>query len=294
MKPIQSILLVILTTFLFVACEDVVEVEIDEAEPQITFDAILTNELDTQTIKITRSNPYFDNSGNYVGVSVDSVIVSDQDGNRFPFIESQIGEYIFTPSGADTFKLGNNYTLRIYKGSDLYSAESQMKRSTPIDSITYEFFDGQGGFGGGGTPGYFVLLNALDQPGAGDSYWIRTYVNGKFLNSPSSINVAFDAANPGASSDGIPFIFPIAFLPLNDFAAPYQLGDKIKVEILGISRGYYDFLALAQEQLQNGGLFAPPPVNVRSNFTKNRPEAMNPTGYFNVCELKSLEIEIVE
>ena len=95
-------------------------------------------------------------------------------------------------------------------------------------------------------------------------------------------------------SDGIPFIFPIAFLPLNDFAAPYQLGDKIKVEILGISRGYYDFLALAQEQLQNGGLFAPPPVNVRSNFTKNRPEAMNPTGYFNVCELKSLEIEIVE
>jgi len=293
MKAFQSIFLVILTAFFFVSCEDVVDVTLDEADPQITFDAILTNEIAPQVIKITRSNLYFDNSGNFAGVSVDSVIVSDQDGKRFPFVETQTGEYVFTPSGADTFSLGNNYSLRIYKGADLYEAESQMKRSTPIDSITYEFLE-KGTFGTDQPAGYFASLNAIDQIGVGDCYWIRTYVNGKFLNKPSNINIAFDAAGPGANSDGFPFVFPIAFISINDFASPYKLGDKIKIEILGISRGYFDFLTLAQQQLQNGGLFAAPPVNVRTNFTKNRPEAMSPVGYFNVCDLKSLEVEILE
>jgi hypothetical protein len=283
-------LFIVLTSFLLVSCEDEVSVDLDRGEPQFTIDAILTDKKSEQIIRISKSIQFFDNSGLFPPVSVDSVVLEDQSGKKFYFIENTPGTYTFNPAGADTFSVGNEYSLTVYHKTDIYQARSKMNRSTPIDSITYEFIEG-GGFGGN-TTGYFVFLNAVDQLGVGDCYWIRTYRNGNFLNRPSEINTAFDASGPGAASDGLAFIFPIAFLGLNDFQNPYQLGDKVKVEILGITRSFYEFLNEAQTQIQNGGLFAPPPANVRTNFTVNNKNAPAPVGFFNICGFEELEITI--
>lgn len=44
-------------------CEDVIQVDVIQKSPKIVVDAFVNNQLDTQTIKLTRSIGYFDSSG---------------------------------------------------------------------------------------------------------------------------------------------------------------------------------------------------------------------------------------
>ena len=53
---------------------------------------------------------------------------------------------------------------------------------------------------------FIVSFFARDPFGAGDTYWIKTYKNGSFLNKPQELNIAYDAAfDGGSASDGIVF-----------------------------------------------------------------------------------------
>lgn len=273
-------------TVIFVSCEDVVDVKVKKTESQICIDAIITNEVKPQIVKISQSVDYFDNSGNYPPLTVDSVVMFDNLGKKYVFENMHSGEYVYEPSGTDTFIKSSHFILKVYRGSNIYSAQSTMMRSTIVDSITYKYNEN--------SKGYFVNLHARDLKGRGDMYWIRTYRNGKFMNNPSKINISYDAGFEQAFSDSLEFLFPISLLQINDFDRPYQLDEKVKIEILGISGDFYQYLSMAQQQMQNGGLFASPPYNVRTNFVVNNKNAMTPVGYFNVCESHSLEVEIKE
>lgn len=275
---------VLLASFLFLSCEDVIDVEVPKDEPQFSIDAVLNNRLSPQRIRITMSNPYFNNTGIYAGISVDSVVLSDQDNNKFYFVPDTAGYYIYTPQGPDSFKVGNTYTLNIYNGRDHYYAVSPLTRSTAVDSIS-AFSNDDPTLD---TGRFFVFLNARDLPGRGDHYWVRTYRNGVLQNAPNFINPSVDGATGGANNDGFPFIFPVAFLGVNKFDTPYRKGDEVTIELLGINRGFYEFLVLAGEQLTNGGLFATPIVNMRTNFIKKNPNSMPVVGYFSIGESYSL------
>lgn len=271
---------------IFASCEDVVEVEVKNTDPQLCIDAILTNEHKPQIVKISQSIAYFDNNGNYPAFAVDSVIMTDNYGKRFVFDLAQAGTYVYTPDGIDTFVNNAHFVLNVYKGATVYSAQSTMMRSPAVDSITYKYNENR--------KGYFVTMHARDLQGPGDYYWIRTYRNGVFLNNPSKINISYDAGFEQAFSDSQEFLFPISIMGTNDFEKSYQIGEKVKIEILGISGDFHLYLGMAQQQMQNGGMFAPPPVNVRTNFKQNDPNAMPVVGFFNVCELHSIEVEIKE
>ena len=58
-----------------------------------------------------------------------------------------------------------------------------------IDSITFRFEKGNSFF----PDSYFGQLYARDFTGPGDTYWIKTWKNGTFLNKPNEINIAYDA-----------------------------------------------------------------------------------------------------
>ena len=281
-------LLLSIFSLLGAGCEDVIDLELDVRDPQFTVDAVLTNEAKPQVIKLSSSVLFFDNSGNYPPVTVDSVVVTDQDNRKFFFepASNQPGSYVYTPSVTDTFAVGSVYKLHIYTPNTTYSAVSEMRRSTPIDSISISESNANPG-------NFFVFLNAIDQPGPGDRYWIRTFRNDTLLIEPSDINIAWDAATgPGGESDGQAFIFPIAFLPLNNFQRPYKLGEQVRVEILGITPDFYQFLLDARTQTSNQGIFAAPPANVRTNIHSSNPDAPKPVGFFNVCQQFELSVVI--
>ncbi|MCK9480528.1 MAG: DUF4249 domain-containing protein [Bacteroidia bacterium] len=281
----RIITVLIIGFFSLTACEDVVEVDVNKSETQICIDAIITNAKEPQVVRISQSIAYFDNSGDFPPYAVDSVVMSDNLGNKYYFDKTQTGVYTYLPSPLDSLEQNSHFILKVYKGQAVYTAQSTLMRSTSIDSLTYQYNERMNG--------YIVSLHARDAYGVGDCYWLRTYRNGVFMNHPGKINIAYDAGYPQMFSDSLEFVFPIAIMQINDFEKPYQIGEKVKVEILGINGDYYQYLSMAQQQMQNGGMFAPPPVNVRTNFTANA-HALTPVGFFNVCEVQSAEIEIIK
>jgi len=121
-------------------------------------------------------------------------------------------------------------------------------------------------------------------------YWIKTYINDQLISDPNFINLSVDAAQ-GAGSDGLAFIPPIR-TGITTFPNIFQKGERVRVEIHGISFETYNFIVQAQSQITNGGLFATPPYNVVTNIV-NEDGSTNvenqAVGWFSVATVLGLE-----
>ena len=86
-------------------------------------ESTLTNLPGPQSIKLSKSQPYFDNS-NAPAVSAAQVRVSDDAGNTYVFTESTTpGTYTWTPKDpSEVFgKVGRTYSLAVsWSGSSFY------------------------------------------------------------------------------------------------------------------------------------------------------------------------------
>lgn len=295
MKFINKYILLFLTSAIFWSCEDVITVELPTSDPVVVIDAWLTNKPETQRIEVLKTLPYFENSF-LPGFANAIVQVEDLTDNlTYVFDETEEeGIYTWEPTATlPTFgNIGNDYKLSVQLGADIYEAYSTMNRVPEIDSISYRFEKGNSFF----PDSYFGSFYATDPEGAGDSYWIKAWKNGEYLNLPSEINISYDAGgSPGAIVDGIIFIQPIrdGVNPFDqdendDFLSPYKPGDSLYVELHSVNYDSYRFLGEVAIQTDRPGgfaeLFAQPLANVSSNITLSdeSPNATKAIGFFNV------------
>ena len=146
-------------------------------------------------------------------------------------------------------------------------------------------------FGGGAdadTGAYQIELFARDLSGREDYNWIRSYRNDTLNTDAGSINAVEEAGSVG--SDGTLFIPPVRFFRLNDFGRPYEFGETVKVQIWSINRNTFLFLNQVSNQINNGGLFAVPPSNVRTNIESSSQEiSKQAVGYFSVSMVSEVE-----
>lgn len=283
------------------SCEDPIEVQLSPTNGQVNVDAWLTNQSSTQTIRLRRVNAYFDASPSPV-ISGATVLMTDDLGNQFDFEEiDQTGNYSWTPSvGGSIGEVGRQYSLDIDINGKLYNATSKMNRIMSIDSLVTPFLEEELGR----IEGIYAEVFARDFPGTGDTYWIKTFKNGNFLNKPGEINIVYDASfTAGGGVDGVTFISPIR----NDInresdpddegsedtsdVAPWAIGDSIRVEIHSLNESAFYFLeeSLTQMTLGDAALFAEPPANVPSNIIPlNATEVSDQAvGFFNVSAVSS-------
>jgi len=288
---------ILLLMILVWGCEKNINPELPEAPPLTFVDAWITNKNEPQVIRLNETLPYFDNS-EFPGISGADVRITDNENNEYVFIESEIteGEYTWTPpSDTETFgKVGNQYVLTISYENAILEAISTMNRIPEIDSINFRFEEGNSFF----PDSYFAQFYAVDPIGPGDTYWIKAYKNGVYLNRPSEINIAYDAGfSAGSVVDGVTFIQPIrdAINPFeqdenDEFLSPYAPGDSVYVEIHSISNFAFYYLTQVRVQIDRPGgfaeLFATPLSNVVTNIvdvTNNQPLI----GFFNVAAVSS-------
>ena len=269
-----------------VSCEEAIDVTLDNGTPQLAVDALVMVANGRQKVRLTITNPYF-NQSKASGATGATVTMTSSLGQIFSFQEdvANPGDYYLDSVAGKT---GEIFTLRIdYKGES-FTAESELKRGTVIDTLNQEYRMAQFG----NPEGNYLNLVAKDSVGINDFYWIRTELNGTKNRRIDAITLSADGAfNPG-SSDGLEFIYPIrngVNLPQDTFA----LGDTITVELLSIDRENWRFLTEMQTQLNNTGLFAEPIANVRGNVDNLNPNsATTAVGCFGMARVSRAGVRI--
>lgn len=298
----KKYILIALIGFLF-SCEEEVSVDLKEAPPAYVVDAWINDKLEEQTIKLSLSQSYFD-SAEPTGISGATVQVVDDKNTVFNFTETTSGNYTWNPASTiDRIEgIGTTYQLNIIVDGISFTANSELRRVPPIDSILFTYKEEQNMFQPAGYYGEFL---ATDPVGPGDSYWIKAYKNGSLLNNPFDLNIAFDAGfNQGGNIDGVVFIQPIqdGVTPLNedlDKIEPYVPGDSLYVEIHSVTNEAFDFLQQVQIQTQRDGgfdeIFAEPLENVITNIEKvNGDTDLQVVGFFNVASVSARGRRLVE
>ena len=291
---------ILLIAFAFFACENIIYPELEPSLEQYVVDAWLNDLPGSQKIFLSKSNNYFMSELPKL-LSGAEVYLTDEDGNRYDFEESAEG-YVWGDSLSTSFlQVGTSYQLNVSIDGIRFSGTSEMNPVPPVDSITFKYqkedFSTDEDY-------YLAEVVATDLVGVGNTYWIKAWKNGVYLNKASEINIAYDAGfSAGGNIDGQVFIQPIQEL-INPFDTdevgdaliepPYSIGDTIYVEILSISESAFYFLNEVKIQtVRSGGfgaLFAPPFSNVSTNLmNEDVNSTIHPVGFFNVSAISSLE-----
>lgn len=284
------------------SCETVISPELETAEPLLVVDAWVTNKPGAQTILLSQSQAYFDNTLP-PPVTNATVTVTENGTKTYAFTEEQSrkGYYTWKPTGTEVFgSVGNSYRLTVQVNGEVYEATSKMGPVPPVDSIVYKKNEPDQT-----NPDFYrAQFYAKDVIGRGDTYWIKTYKNGILLNKPEELNVAydagFDAGGPFYSRvyNGFPIL--VDFIPPirnrmnpNDVDAndnplsPYVPGDSAYVEIHSVTLAGFSYLKQLQEQTNRPGgfaeLFSKPLTNVSTNISNKNPNGKKALGFFNVA-----------
>jgi hypothetical protein len=288
MKKIFKLLIISLFTLAFTSCEDVVQIKLDEGSKLYVVDAFINDQLTQQVVKVTTNDSYFSNR-EAPGVTNANVTLVDLTTNtNYSFSHTGNGRYIFNnlDTNNNIGKIGHSYQLKVKIDGFEYTSTTTQKRTAIIDSISALYNEGQDPFGGPKDT-YNCFLFARDKADNNtDYYWIRTFRNDTLFNDPSDLNISIDGTNGAvvdAPADSIDFTAPITFLGFKT----YRENDKCKVEIHSISRETYFFFVQAIAQINNGGLFATTPENVKTNIVTPDGAKTKAIGWFNMATVYS-------
>lgn len=283
-------------TLLFLSsCEDPIDVELDAAEQLVVVDAWLNDATgEVPQIKLSLSQSYFD-SLSRDDINEATVKVSSTSGQVYNFENTDdSGTYLLQDQSAWLQEeVGAEFQLDIDIAGTSYTASSTKFPVPVIDSIKQEFRD---------DPfldeGIFCNFFATDLVGLGNTYWIKTFKDGRLLNQPAELNIAYDSSfSSGSEVDNLVFIQPIQELnnevDENFAPIPWLPGEEIRVEIHSISNAAYFYLEVLRDQLLNSsnGIFATPLANTKGNISSSDGKAV--LGYFNVASVSSMT-ELIE
>lgn len=276
---------------LFTGCETVIDAKLDEGPRQLSVDGTITDQPGPQTIRLTQTAAYFDNSPPPIASGA-TVTVTDDTGKRYTFTDpDNDGYYVWQPMATDTLgRIGRTYSLSITFQGETYQASAKMNRVPAIDSLIFrkEKINPLSS-----TEGYQAEFFARDLPGATDYYRVRYFRNGTLQNKPRDIITLKDASFSGsADTDGLIFIRP--FRQSINPDSLYALNDSVKVEVRSLSLEAFDFWQQLSAQITNGGLFATPPANVPTNITNTNASGRKATGFFIASAVRTRTARVMK
>lgn len=261
----KNLIYLITLIFIFSSCEDVIELEVPNADARLVIDASL-NWLDgttgaNQTIKLTLSAPFFNTQ--IPPATGANVFVVDQDNNVYNFLDiNSNGTYEcfnFYP------QLNQEYILSVTYNNETYVGSETMTSVTPIDFIEQ---NNDGGF----TGDEIEIKAFYTDPEDEDNYYLFEFKE------------EFET-NPYLE------VYDDEFINGNQIFAYYsnedtETGNELYIRNYGVSEQFYEFMFLLLQQTSEGGggPFEVQPATVRGNcINLTNPENF-PFGYFRVSQ----------
>ena len=280
----RFIKLIFISVFLITAllsCTAPILIDTHDSEPVIVIYGCLTNEYRYQSVRITSSSPYFDSNKNEA-VSDADVRIEDSEGNDYKLFYVKDGYYysssVFAVRPGITYKLTVNVDFDRDGDNEIYEAETTIPSAFSADSIEIKPM-GIMGFR------HFSLNIYLQDPvETNDFYLFKFFVNDSLSNDQiSKFAVADDEMFNGEYLSGISVFYfedatdekVVEMNKNNDNAYMVLSGDIVRLQIINIEKGYYNFInECASEMRGENPMFGGPPSNISTNISNGA------VGYF--------------
>lgn len=272
MKRYKLILLFSFIVFLFTACEDTVDIQVRRGGSALVVEGWLTNRPENHYVKLYLTNT-LGGSNEFEPVTKASLLLTDDAGNAEQLKEVGSGSYeISTMKGVE----GHTYTLRIQTSDGNYEVVSKMPRlSMAPDSLTFKYEEESIVYE---EAGYYPYIHGQELEGKDDYIQVKLFKNNRYLNSVKAIN-----------------LFPDKFVDGNYISTSLETdsafvqGDTVRAEVWSLTESAYYFWTDIRTQLQNGGIFASPLANARTNVKKLTADSKNVVGYFGTSLVRTVE-----
>jgi len=272
MKILNKILIAAMG-LLFVACEDVIEVDLETAAPKLVIDASINWLKNTpgneQKIILSTTTGYY--SDEFPAVSGATITVGNAANTVFNFTETPgTGEYRcsdFEPL------IGETYTLTVALNGETYTATETLM-ATPIIEDTIEQ-DNEGGMAGDEVE----ITYYYQDDGTRQNY---------YLNSIITSRVAFTQYSVEDDENSQGNLTPV-YYSHEDLEA----GDAVNIKLYGISRRYYEYFnKILLASGNDDRPFPTTPTAVRGNIVNQTNNENFAYGYFRLSEVASKDYTI--
>ena len=250
----QISLLLLFIIMLLLGCEKVIDVDLNEANPEVVIEANLTNSTNFAEVKLTKTGSYFGDSPieNITGAEV---IIENEFGSSFILNEVEEGLY---RSDKISFQPEITYNLLVDVETEKYESSSKLNPAVLIDSLTYYYDEGFAFL----DPGYIVKIYFIDPPEVNNYYRIKVFENDTLKNESEDLIIFDDRLIDGQA------------LEVNLRGVIFDVDDTVSIQLISLDEGAYEYFHTFQELINvNPGSAAP--ANPTSNISNGA------LGYFS-------------
>jgi hypothetical protein len=273
LKITTFLILLAVTLFTLISCEDVVTVDLETAEPKLVIDASLKWQKGTtgneQTILLSTTAGFYED--NVPAATGATVFVTNENNDVFNFTEiTNTGEYFcdyFVP------EIDQTYTLTVIYNGEIYTATETLKE---VPAITNVEQDDNGGFTGDQIEVKFFYN---DIPNVDNYYLIQFNTSITILPEYDVISDEFFQGNQ------------MFGLYINEDLNPTN---TVTLTLQGISESYYNYMniLLGIAGSNGGSPFQTPPATVRGNIINETNFDNYALGFFRLSETDTMDYVI--
>jgi hypothetical protein len=273
-------ILVILGIICFCSCEEVIDVDVPNQTPKLVVDASINwvkgTDGSEQIIKLLLSTDYFSSETYVPALGADVRITNLITDEVVQFLDNNDGDYItsdFVPV------LNTDYKLDIIYDGETYTSLEKFKSVSSISNITQTT--------SGGFNDSLIEVNIFfNDPVLDENYYLVKFqedidllptfivLKDEFTNG-NEMTIFFEKDDDDSDSDAL------------------NTGDVVNIELVGISKQYYNYMSLLLDQTEGQGPFATTPAPVNGNCINVSNLDKFAYGYFRLTEVDQ-ETYIVE
>ncbi len=265
MKQLKYIIFFLIP--LFLGCEKVIDVDLNDAAPAIVIEGNLGDLPHLAEVKISKTSSYFEDEPGKK-VSGASVLVESATGRSYQLIESEPGVY---RSGRVPILPGISYRLKVEVENNTYEAISTINPRVKIDSLTYFYEEGFAFI----DDGYILKAYFIDPENVENYYRLKVYNNGDPDEVTSDFIIFSDRYFDGQQVE----------ITLRNMK--FKSDDLVTAQLFAIDKEVFEYFSTLEELLNNNPGSAAP-ANPNTNLSNDA------LGYFAawMSDIKSIVIKV--
>ncbi|MFH1161637.1 MAG: DUF4249 domain-containing protein [bacterium] len=259
-RAIFHTLIVVLAT---VACTERIDLNLDETYTRLVVYGGISNDTGNCQISLTKTADYFYNEP---APRVVNATVTLTDGlDQVTLHETEPGiSGIYETDSLFAGVIGQTYIVDIELPEEIdhtshYSSSCKMMQVARLDSIQVVFQPDWG------KEGYWEIKVFAQEPGDENNFYMFHYYRNDTLmtDSISKIYYSDDSFINGNYINGLTAVY----IDNEHFWETLHSGDKVTLQMSGITKEYYDFIYQVQMAGLNIPFFTGPPANVEGNIS---------------------------